>query len=389
MDRLGQRWCADRVMNWLHDDPKTTHAITKGKSHALTLKIAYGNVLVDLHTNLGRIIRQCRDYFGPNDDFGKRERTMWRMECEQDNMLQFHVTPRGSVQQICLENEQDGYRWSVPKWQVLEVPCSRSLILVATKWRRLRIVSRTQDALFYHTRKVIRHVITSELVQAGAVMFHAACLERAGVGIAIAGARNTGKTTTLCALLRSAGSAYVSNDKLLITSDSDSVHGIGWPTKVGVCIGTRLAVPELRPFVPSGSLCLDRMNPDNLWNNPKSRLFLPGDFARAFCAQRRRSTVIKYVVFPELHSSGSRPCLRPLNSRDFTARLQASVLGLHHSDDHFRYPVWLGLSSVSQANLIKSSAACIDRIVRSTTGFSLRGGGDVEAIQEAAKVLVA
>jgi hypothetical protein len=107
------------------------------------------------------------------------------------------------------------------------------------------------DAALFFTTRLIRQVITAQLLREGAVYAHTAAANIAGRGIVIAGNRHFGKTTTLIALLRHLPGDYVTNDRLLLRLDaSGQISGVPWPVHMHAGIGTLLAYPQLVDLVP-------------------------------------------------------------------------------------------------------------------------------------------
>jgi hypothetical protein len=117
--------------------------------------------------------------------------------------------------------------------------------------RAVVALCRSAEAAMFFTARLIRQMITVQLLEDGAVYAHTAAANIADRGIVIAGNRHRGKTTALIALLRHLPGDYVTNDRLLLRLDaSGQISGVPWPVHMHAGIGTLLAYSDLVDLVP-------------------------------------------------------------------------------------------------------------------------------------------
>ena len=105
--------------------------------------------------------------------------------------------------------------------------------------RQILVVS-PHDALSrrMHVMLIIRRAFQMLLVERGWVLFHAACVAKAGMGIGIAGGKHAGKTSTLINLLSRLGCDLIANDKILLKARDGDLLASAPPQKVNIRVGT-------------------------------------------------------------------------------------------------------------------------------------------------------
>jgi Ser/Thr protein kinase RdoA (MazF antagonist) len=87
--------------------------------------------------------------------------------------------------------------------------------------------------------------------QPGRVQLHAAAFAFAGAVIALAGAKNAGKTTALAHALATPGARLVANDRLAVRLDGEGAVALGVPTIVSLRAGTFDRFPALLDGIPA------------------------------------------------------------------------------------------------------------------------------------------
>lgn len=109
------------------------------------------------------------------------------------------------------------------------------------------------DAARFFAARLVRQAMTAQLLEHDAVFAHAAALVRADHGLLIAGPKGAGKTTTLLSTLRLVGGDFVTNDRLLLSldSDGDGTVGYAWPMHLRATASTLRAVPGMTRFLPA------------------------------------------------------------------------------------------------------------------------------------------
>lgn len=129
----------------------------------------------------------------------------------------------------------------------------------------------------YWAPRLIRQVMTAQLLAAGAVYAHAAAFSHQGRGVLVTGHRGAGKTTTLLTSLRLLGGDYVTNDRLLLRRESGELVGRPWPAHLRIGVGTLLALPELADLVPAE---LRELPQHQRWSHQEKVIIEPPEFSR-------------------------------------------------------------------------------------------------------------
>jgi hypothetical protein len=142
------------------------------------------------------------------------------------------------------------------------------------------------------------------------VVFHAACAERDGVGVVLAGAMESGKTTTVAGLL-GAGFAYLTDEAVALDPKSLLLHG--YPKPLSIDPGSWQALAHLAPR--------DREQFRTQWQVPGSVA------APAGCAQVARAGVVVSVRYSE----GGATRLVPVGRSQMLVDLVTSAF--HLKDD--------------------------------------------------------
>ena len=83
----------------------------------------------------------------------------------------------------------------------------------------------------------------------GYLLCHAAALSRNDHGLAIAGLSGGGKSTLMLNLLEDDATVYVSNDRLLLSTQGTAVHAVGIPKLPRINPGTIVNNPRLIPLI--------------------------------------------------------------------------------------------------------------------------------------------
>ncbi|GAA3742359.1 hypothetical protein GCM10022225_27440 [Plantactinospora mayteni] len=117
------------------------------------------------------------------------------------------------------------------------IPDRSSLIRLDPR-RRLILVNCPPDAARDWSTRLTRQAMTAQLLRQGVVYAHAAAFIYRGQGIAVAGLKGAGKTTTLIAALRHLGADFVTNDRLLLHTDGKTLVGHAWPHRLHIGAGT-------------------------------------------------------------------------------------------------------------------------------------------------------
>jgi hypothetical protein len=229
----------------------TVHSATGRRKHlALCFRLADASVL--LTTSTATVARAAQDTLYAYRTTGGQQ-PAWHLDItvtEPCHRL-LHAPPDvGDVRDVgpglTARHLTEGRR------EVFWIDRHRTLVLHDPARRATAVHCATDTAAAYFAARLVRQLMTAQLLAAGAVYAHTAALEHDGRGILIAGHPGAGKTTTLLAVLRRLGGAFVTSDRLLLIADRrDGLRGYAWPAHIRVGIGTLLAYPDLAGLVPT------------------------------------------------------------------------------------------------------------------------------------------
>jgi hypothetical protein len=114
------------------------------------------------------------------------------------------------------------------------------------------LVHRAPERARAEAMRVVRELATSALLaRTESVFLHAAAIEVDGRALLITGGKEAGKTTLLCYLAAAAGTAILTNDRVLVRREGDAFGVRGVPTIVSVRGESRRLIPCSFSGVPN------------------------------------------------------------------------------------------------------------------------------------------
>ncbi|HVB44717.1 MAG TPA: hypothetical protein VNF47_18725 [Streptosporangiaceae bacterium] len=254
--------------------------------------------------------------------------------------------------------------------------------------RRIDARFATSSAAMYFTTRLIRQVITAQLLEAGALYAHAAAATIRRRGVIIAGNRHRGKTTTLLALLRHLHCDYVTNDRLLITQEPDGrITGVPWPARMRAGVGTLLAYPDLADLIPS---CLRATPCGALWQLRDKVSIDPPDFPRLIANGTVTGRCVpELMLWPAIHPRNQAVRAEPVDPEEVRDTLTTTRLFMHDPRNGISSHVnhWLippPAPEIEAARLAALSGA----LARNVPCFRLHAGADPAALARAAAELL-
>lgn len=119
---------------------------------------------------------------------------------------------------------------------------TRSVIAADHAEKVVTIVTPGPPGGFVESYKIVRHLLTTQLLATGGRPLHASAVAVDGNVLAFCGRKGAGKSTALlhALLSRIPGLGYVANDRLLLRTGAGTPQGLCWPTVAGFG-GTLLA----------------------------------------------------------------------------------------------------------------------------------------------------
>jgi len=143
--------------------------------------------------------------------------------------------------------------------------------------RTITATCATGQGAVHFAPRIIRQAMTAQLLALGAVYAHTAAFAYDTGAALIFGHHGQGKTSTLLSALRLPGAGYVTNDRLLLRAEDDSLTGYPWPMELRIAAGTLLAHPHLAELAPSDAHALTG---PALWQHAEKVAIAPPEFGK-------------------------------------------------------------------------------------------------------------
>ncbi|HXQ21862.1 MAG TPA: hypothetical protein VN812_09310 [Candidatus Acidoferrales bacterium] len=163
---------------------------------------------------------------------------------------------------------------------------------------------------------------------------HAACVERAGRALLIAGPKNAGKTTLSFHLMRSHGCRSIANDRCFIGGEAPALVVAGMPTAVKIRPQTLTEFPELhrglppvaRPYLYTLAE-LETASPSEERPDAVDFALTPNQLALRLGADTHGAAPLGAIVFPQVCDDEATWAVEPLPTEDVVAGVYANLYG--------------------------------------------------------------
>lgn len=180
--------------------------------------------------------------------------------------------------------------------------------------------------------RAVREYFVTYAWAAGVAVVHGAALVAGGAGIAIAGAKNAGKTTLLMELLRGGAEALIANDRIVVSGDGSGLAARGIPTVVQVRRPAADRLPVLHALlVGAGAdhrLPLAESGPRSRPADARPAVVLSvAQFAALLDVPLRAATRLDVLLFPRVEPDAEGLTLAALDAAEAARRLRACVWG--------------------------------------------------------------
>ncbi|HEX5401757.1 MAG TPA: hypothetical protein VFX16_05590 [Pseudonocardiaceae bacterium] len=230
--------------------------------------------------------------------------------------------------------------------------------------------------------RLVREAMLRTYEDAGGVIFHAAGVDVDGAAVMICGPRAAGKTTAMAALLRSPGTALLSNDRLVAYQGD---HVVAVPLPVPTARGTIQAFPELERLVrrtTSSDRGLDGMPAD--FGSTVKHAVTARQFAGAFGARLISQSALRLVVVPRLADTDEPAHARRLPVPEAREVVAANCFTPR---DEFWVRPWLVPRQSSDEQLSRQASAAVEYIAANVpcieVSFGVRNPvGDLACVLE-------
>jgi hypothetical protein len=217
------------------------------------------------------------------------------------------------------------------------------------------------------TVRILRELLNKRAEDRGAIHVHASAFEVAGNGVICVGAKGTGKTTVMCAMLQEYGARYIANDRATIWSTPNGIFVRGQPLSVRIAPRTIDQSERLRTALASGLVTrFDRAK----------HTMLASEFIRACRTTVTTRSTLRIVLFP---SVGDDDCLIKIaDGAESEQRFAESV----YTPVDPGFPDWLGIRTSSDADLKRRATQLTSQVFIDIPSYIVRMnvGVDTEAI---------
>lgn len=175
-----------------------------------------------------------------------------------------------------------------------------------------------------HVLRLMRETTLRALEVARCVSLHAAAVTLRDRGILIVGPSGAGKTSLLVAFLL-AGSAFVCNDRAILTPDARDVLTLPLPVRVGV--GTAVSVPQLLELIKVGRFhrrqeiawdCISGASGTETdhWRSGRKFELSPVELCDTFRCPYVTNAPIHAIIVPSISRHPCAPHLEPIATSD-------------------------------------------------------------------------
>ncbi len=251
----------------------------------------------------------------------------------------------------------------------IEVVCDRAT-------GRILLCGERATEVALQARTLVRDQIFRQLEKReGSVVFHASAIELGGVGVAFAGARNSGKTVSLLAFLSTRSANLVSCDRVKLCTDQDraTITMTGMPARCNIHRVTLKRDPFLRPLAHEASIRYDREGKTLV--DAKSVVQLAG-------VAQIAAAPLGVVVLPEIVPGRASFSFERVDDRDEVRRLmRANVMEGSRKDRHVH---WLGWVPDPPTTLAERIEGALDGLAERVKVVRVRAGYEsyVKAIED-------
>lgn len=257
---------------------------------------------------------------------------------------------------------------------------------VTVRQRRISIYlhSETRRPHRYPIR-ILREAMLRTYEDAGGIIFHAAGIDVSGAGVMICGPAGAGKTTVASALLRHAGTTFVSGDRIVAIAGRRMV---AVPLPVNAARGTIEAFGELRTILngDAAGQAGTSMLPADFGTRVK-RSFTPSQFAGAFSAGFGSASTLQLVVVPRLTDTAAPASLERLRGSHARSAIAESCFTPR---DEFWITPWIIPRHTPDSTLQRRADTMVDAITAEVPCFRVCFGvrGPLSGLEGALKAVV-
>ncbi|OKP80717.1 hypothetical protein A3844_26915 [Paenibacillus helianthi] len=249
---------------------------------------------------------------------------------------------------------------------------------------KLSITGSCENIVYEITRKAIRQIQTRQLELGGGARLHASSFEYNGNGVAVAGNKGAGKTTTLLSMIGYCGSNYITNDVLEIRrGGNDKLPSVnGWPTVCLIGRGTLASISKYSSLLPS-----EENSGDN--SLPKVPIAI-NEIEQALGTSIVNRSSLRHIIFSRIDLGEEVSSIKSLSYEEGISQISA-----HFINEDRDHPDWLLLKCDQEPNfrvhgllegvhfyelavgqnLEQTTALIIEKIMEDSSETSIAGEG--------------
>ena len=180
--------------------------------------------------------------------------------------------------------------------------------------------------------RVVREYATSSLLQSDSSLLHGAGVVLEGKATLIAGAKRSGKTSLLSALLGSFGSLeLLANDRIILSGRKGEVRAAGMPSIVSVRSGSLDVVPGLAQRL---SAVENDYVGKPLAEEVSNYLLTPAQYAALFQVPLAASSDLRNIVFPVIDLQQADFSVLRLSAEESRERVRSCTFAREHLGTH-------------------------------------------------------
>ena len=175
--------------------------------------------------------------------------------------------------------------------------------------------------------RVVREGVMIHARRTGHLLLHAAAVtDRTGC-VVLAGKKNSGKTSLLLHLLHEVDTAFLSNDRVAINADEDSLVARGIPTVIGIGAAAQRLFLPLAEILRARESDHRRRSDEPSTAAPARCVVSPRQLCDALGVQAAATGNVRAIVFPTISPTASGIRLQRLHEGAAATRLEASCFG--------------------------------------------------------------
>lgn len=229
-----------------------------------------------------------------------------------------------------------------------------AVVIPEDKSRMIFLTSGEDPERQYEPARHLREYFSRMLERRGWIILHAGVVARDGAGIAFVGAKGSGKSTSIAAMLGWPGTDFIANDRAYVGLAGGRFKVLSWATTAKIGVGTAYASLPLREWLKSTAVFsypqeestaeereyfLRSTSDSERWSAKQKIELTPAEVTRTFGGEIQALANLDLIVFPRVTPQVDRVEVTELDESAAQAILNHQCFT--PQDDS--YPDWIGL----------------------------------------------